>query len=181
MTGFVAPAATRRGVTRLFGWLAGDETMDIRIATPDEDEILVGHYLKIWDSYGTPPEHYRLDAAARILSFLRSGREERRLASFLAIVDDEIAGSVSCQLHQSPFPEVIRPEQRLHGYIWSVYVAEAFRRRGIALALTNRAVDYLKSIGCTTAVIHASDVGEPVYRSAGFELAKEMRLKFPVE
>ncbi|MBX5153607.1 GNAT family N-acetyltransferase [Rhizobium lentis] len=155
--------------------------MDIRVATPDEDEILVEQYLKIWDSYGTPPEHYRPDAVARILSFLRSGREERRLASFLAIVDDEIAGSVSCQLHQSPFPEVIRPEQRLHGYIWSVYVAEAFRRRGIALALTNKAVGYLKSIGCTTAVIHASDVGEPVYRNAGFELAKEMRLKFPME
>ncbi|ARQ12254.1 GCN5-related N-acetyltransferase protein (plasmid) [Rhizobium etli] len=112
---------------------------------------------------------------------MRSGREERRLASFLAVVDDEIAGSVSCQLHQSPFPEVIRPEQRLHGYIWSVYVAEAFRRRGIALALTNRAVDYLKSIGCTTAVIHASDAGEPVYCSVGFELAKEMRLKFPAK
>ncbi len=29
--------------------------MDIRMATPDEDEILVGHYLKIWDSCGTPP------------------------------------------------------------------------------------------------------------------------------
>ncbi|WP_064696713.1 GNAT family N-acetyltransferase [Rhizobium aegyptiacum] len=155
--------------------------MDIRVATPDEDEILVGHYLKIWDSYGTAPEHYRPDAAARVLSFLRSGRDERRLTSFLAIADDEIAGSVSCQLQQSPFPEVIRPEQRLHGYIWSVYVAEAFRRRGIALALTNRAVDYLKSIGCTTAVIHASDAGEPVYRSAGFEPAKEMRLKFSLE
>ncbi|OWV65253.1 acetyltransferase [Rhizobium sp. R339] len=151
--------------------------MDIRMATPDEDEILAGHYLKIWDSYGTPPEHYRADAAARILSFLRSGRAERRLASFLAVIDGEIAGSVSCQLHQSPFPEVIREEQRLLGYIWSVYVEDVFRRRGIALALTKAAVGYLKSIGCTTAVIHASDAGEPVYRSVGFEIAKEMRLK----
>lgn len=151
------------------------------MAKPSEDEILAGHYLKIWDSYGTPPEHYRSDAAARILSFIRSGREERRLTSSLAVVDGDIAGSASCQLHQSPFPEVIRPEQRLHGYIWSVYVADAFRRRGIASALTDKAVDYLKSIGCTTAVIHASDAGEPVYRAAGFELAKEMRLKFSAE
>lgn len=151
------------------------------MAKPSEDEILVGHYLKIWDSYGTPPEHYRSDAAARILSFIRSGREERRLTSSLAVVDGDIAGSASCQLHQSPFPEVIRPEQRLHGYIWSDYVADAFRRRGIASALTDKAVDYLKSIGCTTAVIHASDAGEPVYRAAGFELAKEMRLKFSAE
>lgn len=147
------------------------------MARPDEDEILVGHYLKIWDSYGTPPEHYRPDAAARILSFIRNGREEPRLASFFAIVDGEIAGSASCQLHQSPFPEVIQPEQRLLGYIWSVYVVDAFRRRGIALALTNKVVDHLKSIGCTTAVIHASDAGEPVYQAVGFELAKEMRLK----
>jgi len=151
------------------------------MATPDEDEVLVRHYLKIWDSYGTPLEHYRADAAARILSFIASGRAERSLTSFLAIVDGEIAGSVSCQMHQSPFPEVIRPEQRLHGYIWSVYVAEAFRRRGIALALTKKAVEYLKSIGCTTAVIHASDAGEPVYQTVGFELAKEMRLKLLAE
>ena len=157
------------------------DMIDIRMATPDEDEVLVGHYLKIWVSYGTPPEHYRPDAAARILSFIRSGREERRLTSFLAIVDGEIAGSASCQLHQSPFPEVIREERRLHGYIWSVYVADAFRRRGIASALANKAADYLKSIGCTTAVIHASDAGEPVYRAAGFELDKEMRLQFPAE
>jgi len=95
------------------------------------------------------------------LSFLRSGRAERRLASFIAVVEGEIAGSVSCQLHQSPIPEVIRDEQRLLGYIWSLYVADAFRRRGIALALTKEAVGYLKSIGCTTAVIHASDAGEP--------------------
>lgn len=112
--------------------------MDIRIATPDEDEVLVGHCRKIGDGHGTPPEHYRPDAAAQILSFIRSGRQERRLTSFLAIVDGDIASSKSCQLHQSPFPEVIRPEQRLHGYIWSVYVGDAFRRRGIALALTTR-------------------------------------------
>ena len=151
------------------------------MATPDEDEILAGHYLKIWDSYGTPPEQYSSDAAARILSFLRTGRVERRLASFLAVIDGEIAGSVSCQLHQSPFPEVIREEQRLLGYIWSVYVEDAFRRRGIALALTKEAVGYLKSIGCTTAVIHASDAGEPVYRAIGFEIAKEMRMKLVEE
>ncbi|RUM13913.1 GNAT family N-acetyltransferase [Rhizobium fabae] len=157
------------------------EMIDIRMATSAEDEVLVEHYLKIWDSYGTPPEHYRPDAAGWILSFIRSGREERCLTSFFAIVDGEIAGSVSCQLHQSPFPEIIRPEQRLLGYIWSVYVEDAFRRRGIALALTKKAVDHLKSLGCTTAVIHASDAGEPVYQAAGFELAKEMRLKLAAD
>ncbi len=152
------------------------------MAKPSEDEILVGHYLKIWDSYGTPPEHYRSDAAARILSFIRSGREERRLTSFLAVVDGDIAGSASCQLHQSPFPEVIRPEQRLHGYIWSVYVADAFPAARHRIGADRQ--------GCRLSEIDRLHDGrhpcfrclsEPVYRAAGFELAKEMRLKFSAE
>ncbi|MBB2752850.1 UNVERIFIED_ORG: ribosomal protein S18 acetylase RimI-like enzyme [Rhizobium aethiopicum] len=63
---------------------------------------------------------------------------------------------------KSPFPEVIREEQRLHGYIWSVYVADAFRRRGIASALTSKAVDYLKSIGCTAVVSGGVTKGFPL-------------------
>ncbi|NLS03450.1 GNAT family N-acetyltransferase [Rhizobium sp. P32RR-XVIII] len=152
--------------------------MEIRIATPDEDAIVAGHYLRIWDSYGTPEDHYRRDAMSRIETFMEEGRAQRRLRSFLAVADGAIAGSSSCQLHQSPFPEVIAPQHRLNGYIWSVYVDHIFRRKGVARALTTAAVDYLKSIGCTTVVIHASDPGEPVYRSVGFEPAKEMRLKF---
>ncbi|TJX75601.1 MAG: GNAT family N-acetyltransferase, partial [Mesorhizobium sp.] len=61
-------------------------------------------------------------------------------------------------------------------YIWSVFVEPAARRNGVALALVRAGVDYLRSIGCTKAVLHSSDVGEGVYRAAGFEIAKEMRL-----
>ncbi|OOO45347.1 hypothetical protein BS630_26215 [Rhizobium laguerreae] len=57
-----SPAASRQGrpsrLRRDFApshAQAGSRHNDIRTATPDEGEVLVGHCLKIWDSYGTPP------------------------------------------------------------------------------------------------------------------------------
>jgi GNAT superfamily N-acetyltransferase len=65
---------------------------------------------------------------------------------------------------------------RKYGYIWHVFVVAAARRQGVATRLVERAVDHLRSIGCTKAVLHSSDAGEAVYRQLGFQIAKEMRL-----
>jgi ribosomal protein S18 acetylase RimI-like enzyme len=62
------------------------------------------------------------------------------------------------------------------GYIWGVYVEAPFRRRGFGKQLTAMAVDYLKSIGCTRVILHASPSGQPIYTSLGFVASNEMRL-----
>jgi hypothetical protein len=103
--------------------------MDIRMVGPDEDETIARHYLKIWASYGLGRAISSRRPSPRVLSFMDEGREDRKLVSFLATSDGEIVGSAPCQLHQSPFPEVIKPEHRLHGSIWTVFVADAHRRR----------------------------------------------------
>jgi ribosomal protein S18 acetylase RimI-like enzyme len=90
-------------------------------------------------------------------------------------VEGTAVGSSACQLHLSPFPEVIAPAHRKLGYIWSIYVEPDWRRQGIALKLTERAVEHLRAIGCTMAVLHASDAGEGVYARLGLATAKEMR------
>jgi GNAT superfamily N-acetyltransferase len=51
-----------------------------------------------------------------------------------------------------------------------------FRRQGIASQLTNKTIEYLKSLGCTRVILHASPFGKPVYESLGFSLSNEMRL-----
>ena len=58
------------------------------------------------------------------------------MAAFLAELDGKVAGSVACQLQQLPYPDVVVPAFRKHGYIWSVYVEPASRRRGVARALS---------------------------------------------
>lgn len=151
--------------------------MEFLTATPAQDDILVRHYLAIWKSYGTPADHFDVKPADQVGRFIEDGRALRQLATFLAFDGNTAAGSVSCQVNLSPYPEVLKPAIHKHGYIWSVYVEPNYRRQGISRHLTLLAVDYLRSIGCTAVVLHASDAGEPMYRSLGFEPAKEMRLK----
>ena len=150
--------------------------MIIREAAQEDDDILVRHYRAIWESDGVADVNIRTDAEATVRDFIRDGRERFQMAAFLAELDGKVAGSVACQLQQLPYPDVVVPAFRKHGYIWSVYVEPASRRRGVARALIIRAVDHLRSIGCTKAVLHSSDAGQALYRQIGFESATEMRL-----
>ena len=52
----------------------------------------------------------------------------------------------------------------------------AHRKKGVAGALMNAAIDELRRIGCTTAVLNASEAGMRLYLQLGFKLATEMRL-----
>ena len=152
--------------------------MEYREATAEHDDIVVSHYLAIWESYGTPPDHLRQDAWAVVSEFLDDGRRNRKLASFIAFDGTTAAGSASCQLHMMPYPTVLKAEHMLQGYIWSVYVDPAYRRRGVSKRLTSMAIEYLRGIGCTGVVLHSSEVGESLYRGLRFEVGREMRLKF---
>jgi ribosomal protein S18 acetylase RimI-like enzyme len=154
-----------------------EEQVEITEASPADDATLVRHYLALWESYGTPPVHIDPEAPSRIAAFIANGRQHHGLKAFLARSDSRIAGSVACQLHISPFPEVIMPAHRLLGYVWSVYVEPDFRRKGVARRLMEAAIGHLKELGCTIAVLHSSDAGERLYEELGFARAKEMRLK----
>ena len=154
----------------------GCAAMIIREAAPEDDDILLRHYRTLRESYDVDEIHIRTDAESTVRKFIRDGRERFQMAAFLAEFDGNIVGSVACQLQQLPYPDVVVPAFRQHGYIWSVFVEPAARRRGVARALVLRALEYLRSIGCTKAVLHSSDVGEALYRRIGFETANEMRL-----
>lgn len=152
--------------------------MEYLKATTEHDDILITHYLAIWDSYGTPPDHICPDPQLKVRRFIEEGRDSRELATFIAMDGTSAAGSVSCQIHLSPYPDVLRQDVRKHGYIWSVFVEPAYRRQGISRRLTQLAVEYLMSVGCTAVVLHASEAGKPLYASLGFQPAREMRLAF---
>jgi GNAT superfamily N-acetyltransferase len=150
--------------------------MLIREAGRDEDELVVRHYRALWESYGVGDENIRPDAEQVVRDFITSGRDRYEMAAFLAEIDGQVVGSTACQLHHLPYPAVTTAAFSKYGYIWHVFTDPAARRRGVATQLVQRAVDHLRAIGCTKAVLHASDAGEPVYRQLGFAIAKEMRL-----
>ncbi|MBY5570659.1 GNAT family N-acetyltransferase [Rhizobium leguminosarum] len=152
--------------------------MEFVRAHPEHDGIVVAHYLAIWESYGTAPDHLRSHPEEIVREFLKVGRGDYKLASFIAFDGEAAAGSVSCRLNTKAYPTVLKPEHSTEGYIWSVFTKDAYRGHGVARKLVTMAVDHLQAIGCTSVVLHSSEAGKPLYTGMGFELATEMRLKF---
>ena len=90
---------------------------------------------------------------------------------------DQVIGSTSCQLFAGLYPMFLKPDFRQYGYIWNVYVESDYRRQGIATKLTKKAINYLHSLNCTHAILHASPQGKSVYEGLGFVPKNEMILE----
>lgn len=116
------------------------------------------------------------DWQQRVEQFIARARCDLGFQAFVAEVDGQIVGSTSCQRFAGLYPLVLAPALRDYGYIWGVYVEPAYRRRGLARQLTQMAAEYLKTLGCTHALLHASPTGKPVYAQLGFLPTNEMRL-----
>ena len=153
----------------------------VRLGLPGDDNIVADHYLAVWRSYGTPEDHFGPDARERTLRFLKTARDTFEGGCILAEANGGVVGSVGYQVQVALFPEVLRPEIRKVGYIWTVYVDPPLRGRGVATLMLERAITALRAIGCTTAILHASDAGAPVYAKLGFKPGPEMRLRLPRE
>jgi GNAT superfamily N-acetyltransferase len=56
------------------------------------------------------------------------------------------------------------------GWIGTIWVAPAHRRRGLGRALTKATIDHAEAAGCRTLVLVATNHGRPLYERLGFEV-----------
>lgn len=150
--------------------------IQIREATLMEDTLIAAHFYHLWRDNQVPEELIQPDWRERILQFIDRARQELRYQAFVAEAEGRIIGSAGCQLFAGLYPLALVETYRNYGYIWGVYVEPPYRGKGIAKQLTHRAIAYLKSLGCTQAILHASPSGRPVYSGLGFTDSNEMRL-----
>lgn len=149
----------------------------IHQATPEMDNIIAEHYYQLWLDNNVSPDLIRSDWLDVTLKFIKQARQELNFQAFVAQVENQIVGSVSCQLFAGLYPSPFKLEHRQYGYIWNVYVQRNNRLQRIATELTTAAINYLKDdLNCTKAVLHASPLGKPVYEKIGFVANNEMIL-----
>jgi GNAT superfamily N-acetyltransferase len=153
----------------------------IQEAKPDKDILIAEHFYKMWLDIGIPENAIEDNYQEMILHFIENAREKLFYQSFLAELDGVIVGSTSCQLYTGLYPNIIKSNYRQFGYIWGVYVEPKYRRKGIAKKLTNTAIKYLESIGCTRIVLNASPIGKTVYQSLGFVESNAMHLDLDLD
>lgn len=153
-----------------------ERNINLREASPEEDSLIAKHFYQLWRDNDVPEHSIQSDWLDITLQFIERARRELCYKAFVAEVDGTVVGSTSCQLFTGLYPHVLAEQYRKYGYIWGVYVKLPYRGQGLAKKLTLQALDYLKSLGCTRVVLHASPLGFPVYSSLGFSQSNEMRL-----
>lgn len=148
----------------------------IRPATPADDRTIAQHFFQLWRDNNVSEANITSDWAEVTQEFIDRARQTLDYAAFIASVNGEVVGSAGCQLFSGLYPLLLAEAERKYGYIWGVYVERNYRSQGIATALTERAIDHLKALGCTRVILHASPSGRSVYGRLGFIASNEMRL-----
>ena len=149
----------------------------VRHASLEDETLIAENFYRMWSDYELS-ELLRVDWQEITLQFIKQAKTSLSFAAFVAEANDEIVGSVACQRFYGLYPDVFEQSERDYGYIWGVYVAPQYRGKGIGKTLTRAADDYLKSIGCTRVLLHASPMGKSMYASLGFTDSNEMKLDF---
>jgi ribosomal protein S18 acetylase RimI-like enzyme len=151
------------------------EGFTIRRASTADLETLVEHRRAMFQNMG-----YSDQAAMRAMSekfrvwLLEHMNAGDYLAWLATTADGAIAAGTGLWLMDWP-PHMIGRGRR--GNILNVYTETNFRRRGLAGALMQTALDWCKQNGIDTIILHASPSGRSLYESLGFAATNEMRLR----
>jgi predicted N-acetyltransferase YhbS len=62
------------------------------------------------------------------------------------------------------------------GWVGTIWVDPAWRRRGVGLAMTQAVIDVAESAGCRTLLLVATEAGRPLYERLGFEVQTWYRI-----
>lgn len=151
------------------------KSISIRPATPDDHDALADAFFKMWIDNGMTGDDFISDWKDTTLAFMADAERDNQGRAFVADADGVVAGAAQCLISRKLYPQALKPDVRLDGYIWGVYVEPNYRRSGLATRLTEACVTYLVDIGCTRAVLHASPTGKPVYTALNFTGTNEMR------
>jgi GNAT superfamily N-acetyltransferase len=152
--------------------------MDYRIqpAGAEAADAIVEHRRAMFSDMGHR-DSAALDAmCAAFRPWLAARLESGEYLSWVAVAENRIVAGLGLWLMDWP-PHLIGPGAR-RGNILNVYTQPDFRRRGIARALMETALDWCRVNGIRAVILHASDDGRPLYESMGFLPTNEMRVIF---
>ena len=150
-----------------------------RAAEPDIPE-LARHRAAMFRDMGVLGERLEGPLREAAVAWLRDAMPRRDYLAWVAEASgDGVIGGAGVQLR----PIMPRPPDRgdelelgPEAIVFNVYVAPAWRRRGVADALMRALLDDLRDRGIRRIVLHASAEGRRLYERLGFTATNEMRL-----
>jgi GNAT superfamily N-acetyltransferase len=148
--------------------------VSVRAAHARELARMADFWLAMFEEVG---KHYESDFAPgwreRFVAFFEPRIAAGEAAYYVSTDGERIVGSAGALLTES-YPAAIHGLR--NGYIFGVYVIPEYRSRGIATALTQAAVAFLREKNARAIRLHASPFGRPIYEKLGFVPTNEMQL-----
>ncbi|HZS98572.1 MAG TPA: GNAT family N-acetyltransferase [Terriglobales bacterium] len=151
------------------------EGFAIRRASTADLETLIEHRRAMFQDMGYSDEAAMQAMSEKFRGWLLEHMNAGDYLAWLATAPDgSTAAGTGLWLMDWP-PHMIGRGRR--GNILNVYTSANFRRRGLARALMQAALDWCKQNGIDTIILHASPSGRSLYESLGFAATNEMRLR----
>lgn len=146
--------------------------LQARRLVPDDLELICRHREAMFLEAGGDP------AALRVMTehfrpWLRVRLEDGRYYGFMVMDEGDPAAGIGLMSIDWP-PHPAHPTQDQRGYVLNVFVEPAYRRRGLATALMKLAEAEFARRDLGFAVLHATEVGRPVYQALGWAATREM-------
>ncbi len=155
--------------------IAGDvefPDLQVRRLVPSDLELICGHRHSMFLEAGRDPAQLQ-QMSANFRPWLRPRLADGRYYGFALMDGTEPAAAIGLMSIEWP-PHPSHPNQDSRGYVLNVFVEPAYRRRGLASKLMKLAEAEFAQRGIGFAVLHATEVGKPVYEALGWTRTSEM-------
>jgi len=148
--------------------------LNIRLATPADSAIITKHRHRMFRENGFATE----DTLARMDEDFEPWVHERLGDSRYCglLVEDKNVVVAGAGVFFCDFPPHWRHAEATRAYILNVYTEPEVRGQGLAKRLMEHILEECRKRGVTTAVLHASPQGRPLYESMGFWHSDEMMI-----
>lgn len=148
------------------------KAITVRVAEPAEFDVAAEFWMAMRRELGMPDDDLAEDWKARSIAYFTQRHHADELRWFFAADGPEVVASAGGFLLDG-YPSQMCTRRRI-GYIAGVFVDRRYRRRGLARAVTQAALDWLWSTGCRAVRLHAAPGARPIYTAMGFEPSNEM-------
>ncbi len=145
---------------------------EVRPLEPGDREMICRHREAMFLEAGGDAQNLR-QMTEHFRPWLAPRLADGRYYGFVVLADAAPAAAIGLMSIEWP-PHPAHPQSDQRGYVLNVYVEPEYRRRGLASKLMKLGEAEFARRGLGFAILHATEVGRPVYQALGWAGTAEM-------
>jgi len=147
------------------------DTLTYRVSDIGDIDLLANMRVKFFmDVHTDITDEQRTEIHASNMEYFKETLSDGTFAAYLAFDGDVLVATSGVNFYTTP-PNPKNPTGKT-AYISNMYTKSEYRGKGIATHLFEMTVAEAKKRGCGKVVLHATDMGRPIYEKFGFSIPK---------